>query len=519
MESNRLVIDDDNFDRYNYRDSDWSEGDVDDGFYSFPNYNNEDIDDVENEQNYYFDEVSMHKDDGKLYIFLYYLYRNCIVPSMLQIFHHLKLLLLLCVIFNLSAVFFQKVLSFNLLSNELHNKLLHCVSFVIGLVALHSFQGSKIINFLSLICIVYGTLFFCEYTSPKKSIKGPVVTFIVLSHLLICELICFDQSTWHTIRGTQMILSMKLISLAFDIDNKVIKHIPNFFNVFGYSLHVGSLIFGPWISYKDYLNCCSSICTFTTLNCGKWLVKCSICLTTSLICLIISTCFSEVLASHQSNIWLQSYKEALSFRFSHYFVCKLSEATILLSSNNFNYDVPITKIRNIELPRSLVDVVVSWNIPMHKWLKTYIFQTSRHLGDLASILITYIISAFLHGLNFQLSAVLLSLGIYSYIEYNLRRKLSYLLNACVQTRSCKAGCQHRHQHDLIVLATNSIFFVITIFHLAYLGCTFDNNDTQTQGYSMAHTLSKWSHLAYASPILAIMMMSINFILRCNHHSR
>ena len=33
------------------------------------------------------------------------------------------------------------------------------------------------------------------------------------------------------------------------------------------------------------------------------------------------------------------------------------------------WDVPVTEPHNIEVPRSLVDVVVSWNIPMHKWLK------------------------------------------------------------------------------------------------------------------------------------------------------
>ena len=34
----------------------------------------------------------------------------------------------------------------------------------------------------------------------------------------------------------------------------------------------------------------------------------------------------------------------------------------------------ITKPWQIEFPRSLVDVVVAWNIPMHQWLKCYVFQ-------------------------------------------------------------------------------------------------------------------------------------------------
>ncbi|KFM71392.1 Protein-cysteine N-palmitoyltransferase porcupine, partial [Stegodyphus mimosarum] len=65
---------------------------------------------------------------------------------------------------------------------------------------------------------------------------------------------------------------------------------------------------------------------------------------------------------------------------------------------------------DIEVPRSLVEVVIWWNVPMHFWLKTYVFKTARPLGDFIAILLTYAASSFLHGLNFQLAAVLLSLG-------------------------------------------------------------------------------------------------------------
>ena len=38
-------------------------------------------------------------------------------------------------------------------------------------------------------------------------------------------------------------------------------------------------------------------------------------------------------------------------------------------ANTARWEVDIAQPHNIEVPRSLVDVVVSWNIPMHKWLK------------------------------------------------------------------------------------------------------------------------------------------------------
>lgn len=76
--------------------------------------------------------------------------------------------------------------------------------------------------------------------------------------------------------------------------------------------------------------------------------------------------------------WGAAYKGALSFRCSHYFVCFLSHCTMLLSglgsirnqkhSRVLGYT--ITKPWAIELPRSLVDVVVYWNLSMHYWLKT-----------------------------------------------------------------------------------------------------------------------------------------------------
>ena len=38
-------------------------------------------------------------------------------------------------------------------------------------------------------------------------------------------------------------------------------------------------------------------------------------------------------------------------------------------ANTARWEVEIAQPHNIEVPRSLVEVVVSWNIPMHKWLK------------------------------------------------------------------------------------------------------------------------------------------------------
>ena len=67
-------------------------------------------------------------------------------------------------------------------------------------------------------------------------------------------------------------------------------------------------------------------------------------------------------------------------RASHYFVSFLSEASAVASGFGYKspdatsmrsrWEMPVTEPHNIEVPRSMVEVVVSWNIPMHKWLKT-----------------------------------------------------------------------------------------------------------------------------------------------------
>merc|ERR1712111_100760 len=75
----------------------------------------------------------------------------------------------------------------------------------------------------------------------------------------------------------------------------------------------------------------------------------------------------------------------MSFRASHYFVSFISEASAVACGFGCQrslaphlgvtkWDVPVAEPHNIEVPRSLVEVVVSWNIPMHKWLKKILLQ-------------------------------------------------------------------------------------------------------------------------------------------------
>ena len=51
----------------------------------------------------------------------------------------------------------------------------------------------------------------------------------------------------------------------------------------------------------------------------------------------------------------------------------------------------INYYNHYQVPRSLVEVVVSWNLPMHRWLKQYVFkQTRSRLGPGAAVMMTYV---------------------------------------------------------------------------------------------------------------------------------
>lgn len=87
----------------------------------------------------------------------------------------------------------------------------------------------------------------------------------------------------------------------------------------------------------------------------------------------------------------------------------------------------------------------------------------------------------------------------------LRQKLATVFDACIGARRCKPHCDHRYKSDHpAVFGTNLFFGLLSVFHLAYLGVMFDAApQLQEQGYSMSHTLSKWSELKFASHWVAL----------------
>lgn len=185
-----------------------------------------------------------------------------------------------------------------------------------------------------------------------------------------------------------MIIAMKVISLAFDTTtiikpqstNQIIQ-LPNFLEYYGYILCPANSILGPWIPYKEY------VMNFKCI--GKWQPKWLLWILINICCaiffLIMSNCIISWFFNEKSWKWFLAYRNALAYRFSHYFVTFLSQSMMLMAGffepqlDQTGDDIDqtslkllgyrITKPWLIEVPRSIVQVVVVWNVSMHIWLK------------------------------------------------------------------------------------------------------------------------------------------------------
>ncbi|KAK2563139.1 Protein-serine O-palmitoleoyltransferase porcupine, partial [Acropora cervicornis] len=390
------------------------------------------------------DELALYKEyeDLEKYGRFLYMFKSCVGPTTSQTVNLVGPLLAMCLVFRITALI------------RLPNLLVHFVSFICGTAALFLFVKDNTAYPLVMCALGYPVLFL------KYQKRGMVMGLICVTFLIVCELFIVTAQNWHQVRGSQMVLVMKLISLAFDMDNALVQFRPNIVEYFGYALSVSSVIFGPFMTYTEYCQ----ILVGKTMSLA-WFVGVIRSCVLSYCCLIMSSCVA---------MWI--FPEDAFKR------------------------LDVARPQRVELPRSLVEVVVHWNIPMHVFLKNYVYKKAQPLGRFVAVLLTFALSSLLHGINFQLAAVLISIGTYAYIEHVFRKKLGGIFDACIMARKCKAGCGHRYtEANFWIIATNLGFSFLSMFHLAYLGIMFGGDtELQERGYGMMHTLSKWSHLDFAS---------------------
>lgn len=265
-----------------------------------------------------------------------------------------------------------------------------------------------------------------------------------------------------------------------------------------------------------------------------------------------------LIASHWIWSWGRMYFDALTVRCSHYFISYLSQGVLVLGHYNqalrgngsapsaklatplnnagiyssHLFGLKVTQVLEIELPRSLQVVVRNWNLPMHYWLKEYIFRKIQATYGcyFVSLLFTYLVSALLHGFHSKVHLVLLSLAAFTYVESVLRSALARVYNICI-VASCNAKkCSYalcttkwrRQRTNLksktsnlgriwLVYLINGLFGLLTVINLAYLGVMMMNDDEESlvESNNSLSTISKsfwrWHQERYMGHCLHIFM--------------
>ncbi|XP_011497732.1 PREDICTED: protein-cysteine N-palmitoyltransferase porcupine [Ceratosolen solmsi marchali] len=420
------------------------------------------------------------------------LYHYCIFPTVKDTIWYLVPLIVASLICNVAARI-----------SQLPHNVFHCVMAFTGIFTIWNYAYECF--YLLLLFILFSYIFLYL---PMKFRRGTKVFIPSLLFILYCEFF-MNPKEWHKIRGVVMIATMKASSVAVD-KAELSSHI-NFYEYVGYMLCSVTALFGPWTSFENYRNLYKK----TTWK-FWWIFIVIGYMAIAFFCLCISNCWTNWILSNSAGKWMLAFRDALGFRTSHYFICFTASSIMLMGGYPLSQTL-ITKPLEIEVPRSLVQVVISWNIPMHNWLKSYVFRPGcKQLGKFGAIIMTYLASSLLHGLNFQLAAVLLSLGFYTYIEYQLRNLLANVFHACIASKQCSLyKCEHLRNsiNCYWVTLVNGLFGILAMFHLAYLGLMFDTSDIQETGYSYSHTIDKWSQLGFASHWVAFATYCGYYLIR------
>nr|CAB3265047.1 protein-cysteine N-palmitoyltransferase porcupine [Phallusia mammillata] len=462
----------------------------------------------------------------------HHLRSNCLGTTLKQAVQHAFWTVVLCL--------FLRCLLYAVQRKQFTLKLFHFGSIFCGIIVIHNVY-TDIFQIAATVFGAFSTVLYAiNLCSQRRQWRSGLLTSLAAVFCIVFgELLFSDPHLWNRLRGVLLLVAMKIISVAFDFETKRVAF-PGPLLYFSYIFHPGFLVYGPWISIEDYQDYLTVKRPFN-FDWLKTIIKSAI---QASICLVLSVCvvpylfidplqpYNPALFPFVGNKWFLSYCTAVSFHFSHYYICYLSVLTSVVSGvggvaqkqtskktddpqpKDFSWTkYKVVMPTRVEIPRSMVSVVVAWNIPMSKWLKKYVFDSSRYLGDFPAILFTYIASAMLHGLSLHLAAVLLSLGFYTYTEHALRQKLSKAFNCpAIQARPPKASSEKQPPTPLWATFFNVAWVFINLMHLAYLGSLFESGNEEEETSGLQFTLSKWGELHYFSHLFALGCFIINCLI-------
>uniref|UniRef100_A0AC35FLW0 Uncharacterized protein n=1 Tax=Panagrolaimus sp. PS1159 TaxID=55785 RepID=A0AC35FLW0_9BILA len=334
---------------------------------------------------------------------------------------------------------------------------------------------------------------------------GPAFILYSLAAICFCQLL-FDSSLFLSFRGSIMIMAMKMISLSFDIHRTEFED-AGFFEMFGYCFNPATYFFGLFTSFEKYKKAKGFGAPKDEIRpllfaAGYFVASCA--------SVFYGDCLLSLLP--EKHVRLNEFRDAQSFRFGHYFVQYFLWSTAILGG--LGGHLQTVNALKIEFPRSMEEIVAYWNIPMHEFLHRYVYSHTRSINQPFAIGLTFLTSALMHGVNFQIAAVLISLGLFGIAENAFRRRLAHRLNLCVKSRDC-VHCSHKNGNSkaatVITRCINFVFTISNIILLIYLGMPFDNDETAQIGYSMQHTLGHWKKWYFIGHLYSLFLLLTSFV--------
>lgn len=164
---------------------------------------------------------------------------DCIWPSLTQVLTY-------------ATKFIATNLVFRILTQTIKLKPVfnHCISAICGCVLIALMIDGGSFYLYGLIFTSFLVFHILQLMHQRRF--GYIISSLLLLGLLVCEFFEPNKRLWHQLRGTVMIMLMKIISLAFDIDATKSKEFPGLLPYLGYLLCPSNVILGPWNSFNEY---------------------------------------------------------------------------------------------------------------------------------------------------------------------------------------------------------------------------------------------------------------------------
>ncbi|XP_017074242.1 protein-serine O-palmitoleoyltransferase porcupine [Drosophila eugracilis] len=441
--------------------------------------------------------------------------QTCVEPSLVQVLQYVAPMLLLCLLCRLLCLLYSQRKRLTSLTP------LHLLHFACGLILLQFSVGYRLLLLLLLAAVGYILLQLL-----RLGRRGAhILAVLTIGSQFLYELLLWRRrSDWPQLRGIQMVVNMKLISLGYDLttSGQLQARIPGPFAYLGYIYSPATCALGPWVSFGSYMDC--------LVPRNSWLVSLRRLVPNALLCVLavtVSNCVAAALSDFfsDSSHFLVMYWDALSVRTSHYFVGFMAQALLVASDQRLDgagiesdlLGPLVSRPWLIEWPRSISALVRSWNIPMHEWLKRYIYApfkvNSSRSRTVLAVFCTYFVSCLLHGMDLRIYLVLISLSIFAEGESLLRRQLAIFLDACISANVCPGkercrygNCPSKRRWSSVsywlVRITNLAFTALAIYHLAYLGVVLLGESLES-GDETESFLWHWQQEGYLSHYIGV----------------